>query len=138
MITEKDLAKIDKRISDVSERLRSALQGSGVVVNNGNRVILDISESLSNLAKKSHSHTEYASASHTHPDVVATSKTVPSVDYDENVKSIRNGEKTYNDMPDVLDIKLCAGEGIVKSVRDPIQYTVPAGVADVAALRALV
>jgi hypothetical protein len=57
---------------------------------------------------------------------------------DKKTQAIRDGKRSYNDEPDVLDIKIRAGSGIVKTISDPIQFLVPAGVADVDALRELV
>lgn len=57
---------------------------------------------------------------------------------DKKTQAIRDGEKSYNDEPDALDIKIRAGNGLVKTISDPIQFLVPAGVADVDALRELV
>jgi predicted RecA/RadA family phage recombinase len=57
---------------------------------------------------------------------------------DKKTQAIRDGKRTYNDEPDVLDIKIRAGDGVVKSISDPIQFLVPAGVANLEALRELV
>jgi len=58
--------------------------------------------------------------------------------HDKKTQAVRDGTESWNDEPDVLDIKLRAGAGIVKTVSPPIQFLVPPGVANMAALRELV
>jgi hypothetical protein len=60
MSVETDLAKANKRIADLELRMNRAVQGNGTIVNNGNRVVADISVALSELAKKNHTHNEFS------------------------------------------------------------------------------
>jgi hypothetical protein len=53
------------------------------------------------------------------------------------VKVVRDGEKPYNDTGDVLRYKICAENGLVAEIEDPIQYLVTPGIADIDALRAI-